>query len=278
MTRLVRLLAAVALVAAVAPAAPGAAAPPVERLALVLRRTTTGPSSFQLDVTVENRGSHGFVGGVGARFVRGKPVNALAMAAGTSQRWAYSTLQVADRRWSTCEVGVCGDRDFGTQGFGSSYSDHGLNEDSATHFFVVAYGTKVDYSFSGTGWKVATDRARLAYRFVDGAERSAASAHTGLRGVEVSGEYTAPGGRYGSLAIAIPPCSMSGSGVVSRGAGSVTLDGGAQPKTFVCPADRTWLSDYAAGPTTWRLHGTVAGDTTNQETRLFVVDVPARLP
>ena len=46
----------------------------------------------------------------------------------------------------------------------------------------------------------------------------------------------------------------------------------------MCPADRAYLSDYAPRATTWRVHGPAAGETTLQETRLFVLDVPARLP
>ena len=278
--RRVRLLAAVALAAAVLPVTPGTAAPPVERLGLVLRRTTNGPSSWTLNVSIANDHTNGsFVGGAGARFVRGKPVNAIALAAASSRRWEDSTLQVGDVRVSSCTVGVCGDdRVLGAKALGSTYSDDGLNEDAATHFFVVAYGRDVSYTFRGRGWQVVTDRAPLAYRYVDGGEHSVASSHVGLYGVEVSGEYAARGGRHGSLALAFPPCSVAASGIVSRGVGAVTLDGGAEPKTFVCPADRAYLSDYAPRATTWRLHGPAAGETTLQETRLFVLDVPARLP
>lgn len=279
MTRATRLLGAALLVAAVVPATPATAAPPLERLGLLLRRTTSGPSSFTLDVTVRSDPRGGFVGGVGARFVRGKPVNAVPLAAGSSRRWDYSTLQAGDARWSTCDAGVCDDeRDLSVHGLGSTYRDDGVDEESATHFFVVAYGADVEYEFAGRGWAVVADRARIAYRFVDGAERSVASSHAGMRGVEVSGEYTAPGGQHGSLALAIPPCSMTKTGVVSRGVGTVTLDGGTQPRTFTCPVDRAFLADHATRATSWRLHGRVVGETTLQETRLFVVDVPARLP
>lgn len=268
-----------ATVAAAVLVLPARSAPPVERLGLVIRRTRAGATSWQLGVDVRTgHKTGGFIAGVGGRFVNGRPVTVSPMVATSSRRWEDSTLQVGDTEWSTCSVGVChDDRILGTHGLGAVYSDR-PGPDQPTHYFVVAYGREVGYEFEGDGWEVVTDRAPLAYRFVDGREGSKAAAHVGLSGVEVSGEYAAPGGRYGSLALAFPPCSVSGTGVVSRGVGQVRLDGGVDPKTFTCPADRNFLADFATRATRWRLHGPVAGETTGADTRLFVLDVPKRLP
>lgn len=257
--------------------APTVAAPPVERVTLVLKRTTSGPSSFTLDVGVTNDHSNGsFVGEVGARIVRGKPVSVVPAFAASSRRWEDTTLRVGDLTVTSCQVGVCHDDHLkGYQGLGTTYSDDG-RADEPNYFFVVAYGHNVEFGFRGTGWRVF--RAPLAFRYVDGPADAEASSHLLMASAEVFTGATATGGRLGSLAVAIPPCSVAMSGLVARGVGRVTLEGGAEPVEATCPADRTFIGSYARAATRWRLTGTAAGDSSAQDTRMFVLDLPKRLP
>jgi hypothetical protein len=104
------------------------------------------------------------------------------------------------------------------------------------------------------------------------------SGHVGASGVERFESASLPGGRHGSLAVGLPPCSIAASGLVFRGVGTVTLDGGVRPESFTCPTSDVLPASYAARATTWRLHGNVTGESTGMDTRLFVVDLPARLP
>lgn len=270
------IIGAVAVAIAALPV-PTTAAPPVQHVTFVLKRTTTGPTSYTLDIGVDNDNTHGsFIGEVGARIVRRKVVGVTPSFAASSRRWEDSTLRVGDTRVSTCDVNIChDDKVTGYQGLGTTYVDAG-EPDAPNFFFVVASGRRVAYTFRGTGWKLY--RATLRYRYVDGAQNAPASAHAGAVGAEVFTESRAPGGRSGSLAVAIPPCSVAMSGLASRGAGQVTLDGGVRPARFTCPADRSFVGSYATAATTWRLHGTAAGESTGQDTRLFVLDLPTRLP
>lgn len=260
----------------VAVGSPVAAAAPVQRLALVLKRTTTGPSSFKLDIGVHNDTRGDFIGEVGARIEKAKPVSAVPGYAGSMRRWEDDTLRAGDLTFSSCQVQVCHDDVVkGYHGLGTSYRDEG-GADAPNYFFVVAYGYRVAFAFRGEGWRAY--RAPLTYRYVDGPQDATASTHVLLAGAEVFTAAAAPGGRSGSLAAAFPPCSVAASGVVGRGAGRVTLAGGAEPAEAICPATRSFLGSYARGSTEWSLTGPAAGDSTANDTRLFVLDLPKHLP
>lgn len=268
-------LVAAAVATALAPA-PSTAARPLETVTFVLRRSVHGPASFELQASVANDGRGSFVGAVGARAERGRITSATTLWAGSARRWDDATLNVDGTRWSACEVGACHDHDAeGWHGLGSSSSDN-AGDDAMTHVFVTLVGKDVKYEFRGKGWTLV--KTRLAFRYLDGSETSPLYVHAAERGVEAYSDGTLPGGRNGSLAVAIPPCSISSSGVAPRGAGTVTLDGGVRSESFTCPTSRILPSSYATRATTWRLHGNVVGDTTGMDTRLFVVDLPARLP
>lgn len=256
---------------------PASAAAPAQRVTFVLRRTGAGATSWNLNIHINNDHATGsFLGFVGARFERGKPVRADAAWAGSARRWEDTTLHLAGTTVSSCSAGVCHDDTvLGYQGLVSSYRDEG-GDDAYTHFFLVATGRIVRYGFEGKGWTLV--RMPLSFRYLDGGDTSPAHAHSGQTGAEVFTEASLPGGRHGSLGVGVPPCSFAAVHVAMRGVGRLTLDGGAKPETVVCPDQPKLLGSYATGPTTWRFHGLAAGDITIQDTRLFVVDLPARLP
>lgn len=267
-------LVAMAILTALAP--PAGAAPPLVTKTFVLHRTTNGPTSFQLNVSLANDTRGSFIGAIGARVVRGRVVSATTSWAGSARRWQDSTVNAGGAKFSTCQVGVChDDRIDGWHGLTSNYSDDG-GDDAFTHVFVTLVGKTVTWRLTAKGW--ALHPMPLSFRYLDGGETSPAYAHAETKGVEVYQDGSLPGGRRGSLAVGIPPCSMATTGLVARGAGSVTLDGGVEPESFTCPTSRVFPASFALGPTTWRLHGFVAGESTGVDTRLFVVDLPARLP
>lgn len=72
---------------------------------------------------------------------------------------------------------------------------------------------------------------------------------------------SAPGPAAGSVALAVPACDMVGAGVL-------TLSGGANGATAVCPSDL--IADVAKRGTTWTATGAVAG-ASNHTTRLLVI-------
>jgi hypothetical protein len=277
-TRYRALAAALVTLAASFAATAEAAAPPLVTRTLVLRRTSSGPTSFQLNVSVlaDSRGT--FIGAMGARADRGRVTSATAVTASTTRRWDNSTVETGPFRFTACDVGVChGNQIEGYHGLGSAYRDQGIEDTGAlTHVFVAMVGKDAAYEFTGKGWTVQV--LRFGFRYLDGGDTSADFAHFGAVGVEAYSDGSLIGGRHGSLAMGVPPCSLTGTGLVFRGVGTVTLDGGVRPESFTCPTSRILPASYATRATTWRLHGTVAGDATGMDTRLFVVDLPARLP
>jgi len=265
---------AACLLAAHVPVAVSAA--PLVTTTFVLRRTSPGPTSFELQVSVWNDTRGSFIGHVGARVERGRVTLADALFSGSARRWEDTTVTAGGTRASTCQVGVCHDDDVeGYHGLGTIHDDP-TGKDPLTHVFVTLVGRKVQYEFHAKGWKLV--RMPLTFRYLDGGETSPAFSKVGQNGVEVYEDGTLPGGRGGSIALGIPPCSTSSSGLVPRGAGTLTLDGGVSSESITCPTERIFPASYAPKATTWRFHGRAAGDTTGRDTRLYVVDIPARLP
>lgn len=252
------------------------AAPPLVTTTLVLRRTAPGPTSFDLQVAAWNDGRGSFIGEVGARVERGRVTLADAMFTGSARRWENSTLNLGATRVSTCTVGVChGSGVLGYHAMGTTHTDDS-GEDPLTHVFVALVGREVKYEFHANGWTLV--KTPLSFRYLDGGETSQAFGKVGHHGVEMYEDGFLRGGRNGSVALGIPPCSTATVGVVPRGSGTLTLDGGVRSASITCPTERIFPASYALAATTWRFHGHAAGDTTGRDTRLFVVDLPKRLP
>ena len=268
-----------AIVAALlATAVPGAAIaePPLTTLTFVLRRTSPGPTSFQLSASVWNDGRGSFIGHIGAAAKNGRVTAAEALMSGSAGRWKNSTLTAGGKHWSSCDIGVCHDSSIdGYHGLGTTFDDK-QGDDPTTHIFVVIVGLRPSYEFTGHGWKLV--KLPLSFRYLDGEETSPAFVKAHVAGAELYLDGSLEGGRHGSLAMGVPPCSTAVLGLVPRGVGTVTLDGGVDSESVTCPIDRLLPASYATRGTTWRFHGTVAGDTLSRDTRLFVVDLPARLP
>ncbi|MEX2458603.1 MAG: hypothetical protein WD770_06415, partial [Actinomycetota bacterium] len=93
----------------------------------------------------------------------------------------------------------------------------------------------------------------------------------GAYGATVFMAAEAPGGRYGSVGIGIPPCSTANVSV-GRGVGHATLTGGTRPQELTCPNFGETVTSWNPRATTWRFTGRMAGETTLVSTRLFVLD------
>lgn len=264
----------VSAVVAVGAAVPAEAAG--QQIGLIAYRTTTGAASLELQVDAPP----------------GKQPSVIAMALATVDRGRIERLDLAGVLLSgeadqaqvrangghtvLCERGVCA-LDTSTQTAGSAVSIvNDAGDDRYNVFVVVARGRSVSYRATTKGW--AVKRVSLPYRVVEGRQVADAGAYALGSGVERFKEASAPGGATGSIAISEPPCSEAASGVVSRGAGTLTLDGGVERDTFTCPTERGALSAWATRRTTWRVHGDVNGDTTMAGARLFVLDLPKSLP
>jgi hypothetical protein len=153
-------------------------------------------------------------------------------------------------------------------GFGIDDSDESLYN----RIYIPVRGRVSDLSFHATGWQLL--RTPYPFRTVDGISSSSEAVSDDPYGVEVFEAASAPGGRHGSIAMGDPPCSTATSDVLARGVGTVTLAGGRHPSSLTCPTDTGELVDITMRPTRWTLKGTVAGDTTQRNTRLLVLDLP----
>lgn len=276
MRRLRALLLSAAVVAGAVAVPADAATAPLQRVTFVLRRTTNGPSSYTLEVGARNDTRGSFVGSVAARIERGKPVSATASWASSARRWDNKTLHAGSTSASICQISVCHDDEFeGDHGIGTYHVDDG-GKDAPTHFFYAVTGKSVTVRFKAQGWKLV--KTPLAFRYLDGGDTAAAHGHVGAFGAELYTDGSLPGGRYGSLAVGVPPCSLAASSIVARGAGMLTLEGGLTKESVVCPGLPKLVASYATKATTWRFSGTAVGENTGQDTRLFVIDLPARLP
>ncbi|HEX8001110.1 MAG TPA: hypothetical protein VF519_00275 [Mycobacteriales bacterium] len=269
------LVAATAVAATVLPAPAPSSAKPIKTVTFVLRRTAHGASSYDLQVGVWGDGRGSFIGVVGAVTSRGRVTGAEAQLTGSTGRWRGAAVAAYGTRWSSCAAAPCDDDMEVYRGVGSTLDDT-EGTDPVTHVFVVLVGTRVEYEFHANGWTLV--RTPLAFRYLDGLDTAPAYARADGVGAETYTDGRLPGGQRGSIALGIPPCSTSLVGIAPRGVGRLTLDGGVSPVSVTCPTDRVFPASYAPGPTTWRFHGAATGDATARDTRLFVVDLPARLP
>ena len=138
--------------------------------------------------------------------------------------------------------------------------------------YVVAQNTEVHKITASPGWKKPREvKTGFAVRLV---RKIGAGVRVNSTGVEHFTGASAPGGRYGSVALAVLPCFPNG------GVGSAVLRGGDpspdQPKdgTRKTRCDGITVAESAANrATTWRFEGEATGDTAIPD-RLVVVDLP----
>jgi hypothetical protein len=273
MTSLRVLLAATLLTTTVAVPA---AAEPEEYVGLLVYRTTAGAARLDLDVDLPpgQRPSYVVFGLFTAS--RGR-LTRLDWGGATVFGQGEQTQVYGDGgRTVLCDHGVCA-TDTRVLSAGTSIEGSAAAGDPSMNLlFFAARAREVRYRLAGHGWAVR--RVHLPSRYVAGDDVAKAGAYALTTGAEVSGEARAPGGGYGSVGIGVAPCSQTGTGLVSRGAGRVTLDGGTARATFTCPSDVGRLWAWAPRRTVWHLHGTAAGETQFAEGRLFVLDLPKTLP
>jgi hypothetical protein len=253
-------------------AGPSLAAPQEQRVVYVIERTTPGPSSYKVMATAQPGEGGAFVGSVFAAVARGRitgvrPGSSTSMDR-TNEPHVYSPAATV----SSCDVGQC-DLYNSTGGQGISYEDTD-GSDPLNRAFIAVAGIAPRVEFEGDGWRLR--RTSWTFAFVDGTESDGVGVRGGdTHGAELFLEAALGGGRYGSIALATPPCSTTTTNAASRGIGRVTLDGGVEPQTVTCPTDNpSRLASWAPGAATWSLSGPAAGTTELSETRLFVLDFP----
>lgn len=246
-----------------------------KKLVLLLERTDPGPTSFELFVSVSTGGEKSsFIGSLYGIVKDGQLVEAIPGHATSFGRDhgpdSYSSGS------STCYVQSC--RSGPSFSFQYTAFDDSDGSDPRNRLFAVAEGSEIDFDFQGEGWKFS--QVDWDFRYVDGRDADATGASLLGFGAEVFFEASASGGRHGSVAMAIPPCSGAASGVLRRGAGQVVLEGGEEEKSSTCPPPDSvpQIASWATAKTKWRLAGTMAGDTTLNHTRLFVIDLPRDFP
>lgn len=255
-----------------APAARGATRD--RRLVFVIERTTRGPSQFHLNVSVIPGERGGFIGSVYAVVRKGRVVQVGFGYGSSGGRTDDPTVYSPKASFDSCDVGTCDVGQTLEMGEVDYYIDPEGTEDW-THLFVAAWGRTIGHRFEGKGWTLRT--ARLPFRFVDGQDAEAFGASHAGTGAEAFLSASAPGGRYGSIAVGMPPCSNHTIPVASRGVGEVVLEGGVRPESVLCPGLGPVVDSWARAGTTWRFSGRAVGETTLEETRLFVLDLPKRL-
>lgn len=242
-----------------------------KKLVLLLERTDPGPTSFELLISVSTSGEESsFIGSLYGIVRDGQLVDAIPGHATSFGRDngpdSYSSGS------STCYVQSC--RSGPSFAFQYIALDDPDGSDPRNRLFATAEGSEIDFDFQGKGWKLS--QVDWDFRYVDGRDADATGASLLGSGAEVFFEASAPGGRHGSVAMALPPCSGAASGVLRRGAGQVVLEGGEEEESSTCPPPDSvpQIASWATAKTTWRLAGTMAGDTTLNHTRLFVIDLP----
>lgn len=242
-----------------------------KKLVLLLERTDPGPTSFELLVSLSKTGEEpSFVGSLYGIVKDRQLVGAIPGHATSFGRDrgpdSYSSGS------STCYVESCRS----SPSFAIQYTefDDPDGTDPRNRLFAAAEGSEIDFEFEAQGWRLS--EVDWDFRYVDGRDADATGVSLLGFGAEVFFEASAPGGRHGSLAMAIPPCSGATSGVLRRGVGEVVLEGGEEEKSSTCPPPNSvpQIASWATVKTKWRLAGTMAGDTTLNHTRLFVIDLP----
>lgn len=254
---------------------PVAVAAPDEVVALLAYRTTTRGASLQLTVSTVPGRETGFIASALVS-VEDSRLTSVDLAGAVLTGTADQVQVTRDgERTALCDHGVChaDQRTMASMMGLSTWTEAG--EDGYNAVLVLAKGARVRWSAKTDGWAVRRVPT-YAHRFVSGQQAGEVGAYGLGSGVEAFTDASLPGGRYGSIGLAAPPCSQADV-AVARGVGSVTLEGGETTPSFTCPASRVRLASWADGRTTWRLHGVAVGDTSMADGRLFVLDLPKRL-
>lgn len=253
----------------------GAHAATLTTASFVLVRTTEGASDFNLSLSVDVPSGRGLI--VDAEtYVQDGRVRRAEGGAVVGQDPSSPGVDAAGVHFRTCGYTFsCTSSPPGVSLLGVSYSSS-RSRGQLNMLLLVLRGQRIFARMTGHGWRLL--RVPLTLAYVPTQTASAASASIAGRGVAAFTGATAKGASRGSVALAIPPCSISDLGVASRGVGRVELDGGLTKPTFTCPVDVAPVASYAAGATTWSLTGFAAGDTTLADTALAVINTPARLP
>ena len=258
MRSLVLLLAGALAAAGVTPALGG---PPLQTEVLFLSYDGPGPAALVVDGYVEAKGRPGYFATASANAVDGRvspyaselvelgepsgPVHTYG-AAGSHDLCAEPAI--------TCTTTLGSDRLRFTIGSTMGRSDAPMH----ARVYVALVGTSLHVETARIGWRVRTRTSGVTRTSGDG---TGAQALGGT--VEALPAATLPGGRRGSIAIAVPPCD-------EQGIGAVTLTGGADPSPHGCPTST--FADAAAKATTWSLAGPAAG-ASEYRTRLLVIDL-----
>jgi hypothetical protein len=273
------LLALTALLVSVAPTAVAATSKSVSKhFAFVAERTTAGPTSFSMDFSGRwRRGSGAFFGDLGVHQDRGV-IRSMQPDGMTSFGYADNdTVTYRGQPTSICTpmtaIACAGEGSGGIAIVNVSYSDAGAGADVANRWIFVMSGAEITERFHATGWRLR--QVSLNFRYLDGAKTDQVGANLAGKSVGVATEASLLGGRYGSLAEAVPPCSNSETAPLMEGVGRLTLDGGTQKQTITCPGlPQGAIGSWSQAPTTWTAHGLAAGGSTLYNTRLLVIDLP----
>lgn len=274
------LVAAAAAALATVPGAATAVPAPVRMQVWEIVRVSAAPSKFAVSASV------GFVDSrsiLAVTYLRQERSGLKVLPGASVSSHEGSTepqLYAGGKRVScTAAVGIACTTTKGVNMSVDYYHDGGSKDPAApTSILVLTYGRDPQVSVAGDSkhWRVRkVSRAARVVWSSDGDQ--AAGAWTPYLGIEAFTGATLPGGKRGSVAIGVPPCS--GSPVaVSSGAGSVTLAGGVKPVQASCPQDVMRPSQLARKATTWTLTGPVAGTTADQVSepgtvRLIVIDL-----
>jgi hypothetical protein len=256
---------------------------------LVLVRTTSGPSSFNFSygITTATFGpgatsGPGFFGLVLANVEAGRVTS---VTPGTQASYARAdspgVYSGGGPTVTTCNVGQCGVSRTATAVGAYIYSDDG-GAGSNNVVLIALDGPQVTYKLQSSGWTLET--MPFYSQFLDATDQGSTAVTAGSTAdgsVELFTDAALPGPSGGSIAQAMPPCSNGGPAIlpVRVGAGKVTLSGGTQSPSEICPPlSSPAIADWSPGATTWDLHGLVVGNSTLSPSRLWVTALPPGLP
>lgn len=250
-------------------------AAPEETVGLLAYRTTTRAASLQLQVDAVPGDRPAVVASVFATVERGritKSPDGSVMAFGAGDR---ARVTVDGNVVRLCDHGVCAvDGTTTAAGMGLTVTNR-AGETGVNVVLLTVRAPRVTYRVEAKGW--AVKRVPTSFRWVGGDGVALGGSYALGHGVEAFSDASAPGGRFGSVGIATAPCSQSTTGVVSRGVGTITLDGGRTRPSLTCPTSDNTITSWADAATEWQVSGTAFGDTTLAEARLFVQDLPRKL-
>lgn len=247
-----------------------------------LVRTTNGPSSFRITLDVfAAQGASGVEAFAGAFAIRTdkqgsiQSVNGLGGSPVGEENSPGIVINGSETSTCTAANACVGSTVLGYQKF-IMHEDDGGPEAYNRLFIVIDGDVRVEVTFESEGWVLAeTD---LEYRYADFRSSEGVGVVTPVRSADLFVSAELDGGELGSIAQAIPPCSSSVTGLVSRGIGELRLNGGEEPSSLRCPSvlgdQPELLDDIARGATTWSAEGMVVGDNSLQQGRLFVIDLP----